>query len=423
MKTKGLVVCAIIVFAIGALSTPSRAQPAKGVSVTVVPFEAVGKVDKTVSQVVSAELESQISTAVQKTISQGSLQADAFIQSCGMEVCEKKTTHRVRGSVAALGSQYIVRARLETTDGGKIMFDGNRKLPQNDDSLLAAVEDLARDIVECLNGMNCDDEAGAASRNGGPTPTTALPEPSMKPDIPPPVASTKTTRPLPVPGGDWKPDKYEIREESGMMFVPAGNFLFGDDKRLIDLPAFRIDKTEVTVAAYEKCVKTGKCSEPRTDEGCTYGGWFKSDYAVNCVSWSDAKAFCEWSGKRLPTDQEWEKGARGTDGRPYPWGEQEPNCERAVISQGGRGCGKGSIWPVCSKPDGNSPYGLCDMFGNAFEWTADWYDSSQKYRVVRGVSWDFDGIKGLHADYRHLSSPQYRRTGYGIRCAQDVKKP
>ncbi len=157
---KILVTAAVAASLLIGFPASSSAQAAKGVSVTVVPFEAIGEVKKSVAQVVSSELESQVSVAVQKTVSTGSLNADAFIQSCGEEVCEKKTTHRVRGSIGNLGTKYIVRARLEMTDGSRLLYDGKREIPQNDDELGTAVSDLARDIVECLQGKNCKDEPG-----------------------------------------------------------------------------------------------------------------------------------------------------------------------------------------------------------------------------------------------------------------------
>ncbi len=226
----------------------------------------------------------------------------------------------------------------------------------------------------------------------------------------------------PETGDDaWKPDSYSIREEDGMMLIPAGNFLLGDEKKPIPLPAFRIDKTEVTVADYARCVKAGNCPKPVSDPDA--GNWGHADrdhHPMNNVSWSEANSFCQWAGKRLPTEQEWEKAARGTDGRTYPWGTQEPTCDRAVVAQDGGGCGKQSTWPVCSKPDGDSPYGLCDMAGNVWEWTADWYENKST-RVVRGGSWLSNSSfpRSISAAHRNgANRPSDRNPSLGFRCAQ-----
>jgi formylglycine-generating enzyme required for sulfatase activity len=219
-----------------------------------------------------------------------------------------------------------------------------------------------------------------------------------------------------------------------MVYVPAGEFIMGSEEgdkdeqpvHTVYLDAFYIDKYEVTHAQYRACVEAGACDEPWH---ITYY-YDNADYAqhpVVYVSWYQASAYCEWANKRLPTEAEWEKAARGTDGRTYPWGEGI-DCDHAQYSE----CG-GQTVPVGSKPKGASPYGALDMAGNAQEWVADWYDAhyyshspsrnpqgpdSGRYKVLRGGS--AVSIEScVRAAYRYyFPRPDITRNGVGFRCAK-----
>jgi formylglycine-generating enzyme required for sulfatase activity len=181
-----------------------------------------------------------------------------------------------------------------------------------------------------------------------------------------------------------------------------------------NLSAFWIDKTEVTVAEYTKCVDKGKCSLPNTKGLCTWGKAGEGQHPINCVDWNQAKAFCEWAGKRLPNEAEWEKAARGTDGRRYPWGN-EWEARRANVD--GETDGYKETAPVGSFATGASPYGALDMAGNVWEWTADWYDEGQEYRAVRGGSWN-SLPQVARASNRDRYEPGHRHVFIGFRCAQ-----
>ena len=183
-----------------------------------------------------------------------------------------------------------------------------------------------------------------------------------------------------------------------MVLVPAGPFRMGTEQgagderpeRTVFVSAFQIDRYEVTVAEYESCVHDRSCSEPYSGpeayrlhfEG-DFTNWGKPERAlhpVNAVTWFQANTYCRWANKRLPTEAEWEKAARGTEGQRYPWGDEDPDCGWIVMDDGGDGCGQESTWPVGSKLRGASPYGVLDMSGNVWEWVADWW--SRDYYVA-----------------------------------------
>ncbi len=143
----------------------------------------------------------------------------------------------------------------------------------------------------------------------------------------------------------------------------------GDACDRVPAGAILVDRHEVTVARYRECVMAGVCAPPSTngqDPRCNWGAVGREAHPTNCVQRSSAHTFCVWAGGRLPTPDEWAGAGRG----PHPWGEEVPSCDRAIIDDGGPGCGSGGTLPVCSRAAGHGPAGACDLAGNVGEWTA-----------------------------------------------------
>ena len=216
------------------------------------------------------------------------------------------------------------------------------------------------------------------------------------------------------------------------VYVPAGEFEMGsttgsNDEQPVHrvyLDEYWIGQTEVTNAQYALCVSAGGCTAPNNSR------WQDSNYRdhpVTHVDWNRARAYCAWAGVRLPTEAEWEKAARGTDGRIYPWGNSAPDGRR--LNYNGN---VGSTTAVGTYPTGASPYGALDMAGNVWEWVNDWYDSGYysqspsdnpqgpatgESRVLRGGSWYGYG-NFVRSALRHYDFPVDWFDNVGFRCVR-----
>lgn len=204
-----------------------------------------------------------------------------------------------------------------------------------------------------------------------------------------------------------------------MVQIPAGTFTMGSSsvapdgkpKQPVPVVAFSLDVTEVTTAAYARCVSAGKCTQAGTGEFCNAGRSDKASHPINCVDWDQATAFCAWAGKRLPTEEEWEYAARGTDGRTYPWGNAEPSSQLCWNRPTQGTC------EVARSPAGASPFGVLDMAGNVREWTSSSIGTDSAH-IRRGGGWRFDALRAVTAVIRWGESTNGDAEVVGFRCAR-----
>jgi formylglycine-generating enzyme required for sulfatase activity len=233
-----------------------------------------------------------------------------------------------------------------------------------------------------------------------------------------------------------------------MVFVPGGTFLMGsrgDEGRVgfevgvdempqhpVRVRSFFIDRHEVTNAQYQRFIQATNREAPADPKDVEYYAWVdgnppagQEDHPVCYVAWDDANAYCTWVGKRLPTEAEWERAARGDDGRIWPWGNTfDPARCNAVEA--------GFLWstPVGSFPGGASPYGVMDLCGNVAEWTSSWYGPypgstlkrtafGKQMRVARGGAWVLPAEPWSRATNRNLAQPpDLKHRTLGFRCAK-----
>ena len=240
---------------------------------------------------------------------------------------------------------------------------------------------------------------------------------------------------VPVPAGEFRMGSTEEDIAAAMQLCPQcpeESFTRETPPHVVLLDAFFIDRLEVTTTEYAEFLKTTKRQVPdHWDEGSQAK---HAQKPVIGVTWDDAVEYCKAKGKRLPTEAEWEKAARGIDGRRYPWGNDRANLSWANFDKCCVWAGYGLLTVVGSLEEGASPYGAQDMAGNAREWVQDWYDeryyaSSPKRnpagpdkgteKVVRGGGW-VSLANGVRTTAREKRDPAVRSTSVGIRCAKSL---
>jgi formylglycine-generating enzyme required for sulfatase activity len=318
-------------------------------------------------------------------------------------------------------------------------------------------------FTACSPAVTGSPSTASHNISANPSPTQTYPEssPTPEPSLSPAPSETETLAP-----GSTRTISID-----GMVqvYVPAGEFTMGADDpdaqtpskpgrayseipvHQVTLEAYWIDQYEVTVGQYEQCVNAGACKVPHLEssgyDGDSayrpkyYGNPEYKDYPVIWISWFYSKDYCTWAGRRLPTEAEWEKAARGTDARKYTWGNDPVNskfanlCDANCLFPQGNGLyddGWANTAPVGSFPDGASPYGAMDMAGNVWEWTSSLikdypYDPNDGRedptvsgeRVWRGGSWT-NGYWWMRVTLRYRSVDWYWNWNLGFRCAASV---
>jgi formylglycine-generating enzyme required for sulfatase activity len=313
------------------------------------------------------------------------------------------------------------------------------------------------------------EQAAVSTLTDLPAPTQTL-APSQTQTAAPTASPTLTATTSPIPPTatpissatlppTFVPGSTQMATRDGMLlhYIPAGEFTMGstdtslgadyDEKpqHTVYLDAFWIDETEITNAMYATFLnEMGNQTEGRAtwldaaDEDVLLverdGRWQPKpgadDFPVVEVTWYGASAYCEWAGRRLPSEAEWEKAARGTDARSYPWGEEQ-DCANAQVAN----C-RSVLTDVRSKPGGVGPYGVFDLSGSVWEWVADWYaedyyaqssasnptgPSEGLARVLRGGSYDYNWKHARTAD-RRLNGPANSMNDYGFRCVLSAQE-
>src|SRR5438128_1916358 len=300
-------------------------------------------------------------------------------------------------------------------------------------------------VVWITSGLAWANEALPVKPEQVPAPAPAPLKPRVAPSVAkptekgPPSARVGPVGTVPRPASaPLLPSAITGNDGAPMVLIPAGEFTMGseqgdDDEQPVHrvvLDRFYLDTFEVTNGRFAKFVAAIQ-SEPPWGFADQETPVIHAEQPVRWVNWLEATGYCLWAGKRLPTEAEWEKAARGTDGRIYPWGNEPPTPTQAVF---GLKEGAETVSPIGNRDTGRSPYGIHDLAGNLYEWVADWYDETVytsnpaidprgpvegTVKVQRGGSY-LNNPYRLRASFRTKSDPTEHAPNVGVRCAQDV---
>lgn len=299
--------------------------------------------------------------------------------------------------------------------------------------------------------LGASSSAPSASSPPPPAPSSAVVADGTAPSA---TASSAPSAAPVVPALEPRP--HEVAVAAGKVWMGCleeGDLDCDDDElplREVSVDAFFLDRTEVRVVDYARCVVAGYCSTRRLKGYALDGGSFtrstkcnweqpyREKHPINCVSHAEAASYCGWKDSRLPSEAEWERAARGDDRRRYPWGDEHASCLLTVMTEeGDQGCGKNLSWSAGMKAKDESPFGARDLAGNVREWVADWYaadyyakapaanprgPSAGVKRVARGGSFGTAVSKLMRISNRESYEPNTRSIHVGFRCARTPPK-
>ena len=326
----------------------------------------------------SAELKSALGTKKTQTYE------GCYDEACQIEIGKELAAEKTLATkVSKLGRTCIVTMQLFDLRESTSEKAATKKGKCGEEDILELIDDA---ILELIGGVRRRSKSAMAG------------------------LATSQARPRGAMGQGGLPQQEQNIIRGGLTWVhsPAADVYF--------------TKTEITVEQFKGCVASGACAsdgfKKRGDyKDCNMGHSGRDQHPMNCVNWFAAKAYCDFSGGRLPTTDEWFAEASNRGQQKYPWGSAKPTCERAVMAEKGEGCKKRRTWPVCSKPPGNSSSGLCDMAGNVREWTASDQGSG---RAVHGGAWLYGGHKSFQASKKQGIQPTRLNESTGFRCVANA---
>jgi serine/threonine-protein kinase len=374
---------------------PPPAPPAK-TSVAIYPIKAVGAVDKSLAATLTSLLTNELTKSPSLIVIKESMleevmkrQAMNVSDLCDDTMCQVEIGKLVQAQkmvvveLSKLGARYLLTFDLVDIKTSAMDFSDRVECACSEDQL---------DLLVAATGVKVRNHFGES------VPIPALPQAPAGGQAFVPAQSSATPQGaqafVPVQPSAPAPKTFQ---EFHPPDAKGGPMVFVSDFK------FYIDKFEVTNQDYQECVAAGTCKEAKKKSG-----FDAPQQPVVFVSQEDARTYCQWAGKRLPKEQEWQEAAQGTDGREYPWGNQEPNCSFANYYDA---CKIRATLPVGSKPAGDSPYGALDMAGNVYEWV-------EEAGVLRGGSWGYDATY-LRVSYRYSLVAGVRFSYYGFRCLRD----